>query len=55
MFVCAPVCVSLCVFCFADDDQIKAAEHYNWLLQHHFSDMRLATERKIQRHRSECQ
>lgn len=57
MFVCAPVClsrpvhVSLCVFglCFADVHQIKDVEDHNWLLHHHFSDMRLATERQMQR------
>lgn len=56
--VCEPVCLSvpvhvpLCVFvfCFVDIHQIKAVEHHNWLLHHHFSDMRLATERQMQRH-----
>lgn len=49
MFV--PEHVSLCVFafCFADVHQIKAVEHHNWLLHHHFSDMRLATKRQMQR------
>lgn len=55
--VCAPVCLSvpvyvpLCVFVFrfADVHQIKAFEHHNWLLHRHFSDMRLAAERQMQR------
>lgn len=47
-----PVNVSLCtfVFCFASDHQIKAVEHHNWLLRHHFSDTRLATEGQMQGH-----
>lgn len=47
-----PVHASLCVFlfCFADVHQIKAVEHFNWLLHRHFSSMRLATERQMQRH-----
>lgn len=45
------LCLCVFVFCFAGVHQIKAVEHHNWLLHHHFSDMRLATERQMQRHR----
>jgi len=53
--LCAPVCVCVSVFvcvfvfCFPDVHQIKAVEHHNWLLHHRFSNMRLATERQMQR------
>lgn len=49
--LCLCLCVSVCVFvfCSADVHQIKAAEHHNWLLQHHFSDVRLAAERQTHR------
>ena len=56
--LCAPVCVFVSVLVlacalFPDVHQIKAFEHHNRLLYHHFSNMRLATERQRQSQKGE--
>lgn len=50
LFGTAQSVLCLCVFVCVCVHQIKVVEHHNWLLHHHFSDMRLATERQMQRH-----
>lgn len=55
MFEPEHVCLCVFVFCFVVVHQIKAVEHHNWLLHHHFGDKRLATEQQMQRHGSVSQ
>ncbi|KAJ4934826.1 hypothetical protein JOQ06_007607 [Pogonophryne albipinna] len=47
VFVCVHVCLCVIVFCFTDVHQITAFEHHNWLLHHHFGNIRLAAERQM--------